>query len=920
MNLRAITSITLAAALGLAFAPAEILNSVGGSSAAALGAPRVAAAPAGEWVAGDLHVHSTYSHDSFNPLGDDNTEPDEFYVAGASVEQQFRQAQARGLDFLAITDHNDVRSQGDVGFGRFGVIGLPAYENSMDGHSQMLGATEVYEDTHQTLAGTQAEADALRADGGVFQINHPADPLESPEVMDWGHGYDVVPDSVETWNVTTVYQPPFPAASNNDDNITYWEGWLDRGVRVAATGASDTHWLSTSAVQGPGQPTTWVYVTDRSADGILAGLRAGRTTISSQPPSLGSARVFLEADGDGDGVWESMVGDTVPTGAALRVRAEGVAGGTLKLFTDGGTPFGGEIAITGERFTHTFVAPAGSTWVRAELFHEDATEERAASCDAVVGSGTTYCRNRIARAAMTSALFLDDSAPLTTTAPYAALDGSEALIGNGVVERRFATDGFGTTSFTDLRSGFATGATDDLRLTTLDGVEITGADLTVTDATSRTTADGGLALMLRLEPLAAAAAATGVGHVERTYTVYPEVAGVRVQTTVALPGVYTGYTLDELAMPGAAPTAQHFNAGYDWRGSDTPDWEPAAAPFGGAHTGDHRVTTAGAAGEPIDVTGQWLTLDADADDAGAPRATIVLERVNYDSSHVAFDGTVGRAHVALADDLIYLGPFEGEVHADNPTPAPVRARTVAPGQPLVLESVFTSLALDADDEPWQHHQYLARHRGADWARDVTFNTNGVDKGRISTGAKDDMDFAEVQRQAAVAKRLGVERFILDDGWQAASGDWCPDSAACPEPRGLYPDRFPDDTFEAVRAELGAMEFGLWMSPMHFNPASSAFRENPTWACSPVGDGLAAYNTVEPDGGSNEAGLGEWNPEAISTEGRLIDFIEGRIRRQVEVYGATYFKFDFLAWLDCVDDDVTTAYDYRESFIAMNDSR
>ena len=47
---------------------------------------------------------------------------------------------ARGLDYLAITDHNDVRSSADPDFGAYGVIGVPAYENSLHGHAQMLGA------------------------------------------------------------------------------------------------------------------------------------------------------------------------------------------------------------------------------------------------------------------------------------------------------------------------------------------------------------------------------------------------------------------------------------------------------------------------------------------------------------------------------------------------------------------------------------------------------------------------------------------------------------------------------------------------------------------------------------------------------------------------------------------------------------
>ncbi len=282
-------------------------------------------------------------------------------------------------------------------------------------------------------------------------------------------------------------------------------------------------------------------------------------------------------------------------------------------------------------------------------------------------------------------------------------------------------------------------------------------------------------------------------------------------------------------------------------------------------------------------------------------------------------------HVVLADDLIYLGPFEGDVHVDNPAPATVRNRFVEPLAPLRLERVFTGFGIDADDEVWQHFVYLTRHAWSGWrVGDVVFNSNGVDQNRISTGAKDDMDLAETALQAAIAQRIGIETFVLDDGWQAASGDWCPDSPDCPEPRKAttgFPDRFPDSEFAAVRdvlAQRGGMRLGLWMSPMEFNPASSAYQSNPTWACEVIGQALSLYNVADPNGSSNEAGLGVWNPNGVGPGGVLIDHIESRIRRAIDVYGARYFKFDFLAWVDCAGADGSDVYEYREAFVAMLD--
>ena len=321
---------------------------------------------AGEWVAGDLHVHTTYSHDSYGGPGDDNTGIDEAYTAGHSVTSDFAIALSRGLDYLAITDHNDVRSQSDPGFGFGGVIAVPGYENSLRGHGQMLGARRIYDKGDSGPAAVAAMADELRADGGVFQANHPSDPL-------WAYGYEVPVDSVEVWNLPWPYQPPLPSADDNDYAVSYWEGWLDRGAHVAATGGSDSHWLSTTAAQGPGQPTTWVYVEERSARGVLEGIRAGHTFVSHQPPAYGGPRAFLEADADHDGSYERMVGDTAPPGAALRVRVLGAPGAFLRVVTDGGKEAFAPVLVTSPAFEHRFRLRGRRSWVRAEVYAADRT-------------------------------------------------------------------------------------------------------------------------------------------------------------------------------------------------------------------------------------------------------------------------------------------------------------------------------------------------------------------------------------------------------------------------------------------------------------------------------------------------------------------------------------------------------------------
>lgn len=90
----------------------------------------------------------------------------------------------------------------------------------------------------------------------------------------------------------------------------------------------------------------------------------------------------------------------------------------------------------------------------------------------------------------------------------------------------------------------------------------------------------------------------------------------------------------------------------------------------------------------------------------------------------------------------------------------------------------------------------------------------------------DHDMTQLKALANAAAEVGVERFILDDGWfrgrnndKAALGDWFVDEAKYPE--GLMP------LIRYVKDDLG-MEFGLWFEPEMLNPDSDLFRAHPEW--------------------------------------------------------------------------------------------
>jgi len=89
----------------------------------------------------------------------------------------------------------------------------------------------------------------------------------------------------------------------------------------------------------------------------------------------------------------------------------------------------------------------------------------------------------------------------------------------------------------------------------------------------------------------------------------------------------------------------------------------------------------------------------------------------------------------------------------------------------------------------------------------------------------DLDTASAIALAERAAALGVERFVLDDGWfgrrrddRTSLGDWTPD-----------PQRFPDGLAPLIdRVHALGMDFGLWVEPEMVSPDSDFYRAHPDW--------------------------------------------------------------------------------------------
>jgi len=292
------------------------------------------------WYRGDLHSHTHHS-DAVGSLSD-----------LAAV------ARARGLDFVAVTDHNTVSHLPHLAAaGGDELLLIPGQEiTTYYGHANAWGIQGWQEFRCRDDATMARIIDAVHADGGLFSANHPKD--NGPP---WEYSPDLPFDCVEVWQAVW--------AANNHQSLAFWDNLLQQGRRVVAVGGSDKHvapFTGQLSFYDIGTPTTWVHAEELSTAGILDGIRAGHVFISADPQG---PELYLTADADEDGVYEGMIGDEVIVAAGqpviLLAQVVGGRGLALRIVSSDGVE---SVPVESDDFAHRWQArPQDDTFYRLEL-------------------------------------------------------------------------------------------------------------------------------------------------------------------------------------------------------------------------------------------------------------------------------------------------------------------------------------------------------------------------------------------------------------------------------------------------------------------------------------------------------------------------------------------------------------------------
>ncbi|CAG7652983.1 Alpha-galactosidase [Actinacidiphila bryophytorum] len=199
----------------------------------------------------------------------------------------------------------------------------------------------------------------------------------------------------------------------------------------------------------------------------------------------------------------------------------------------------------------------------------------------------------------------------------------------------------------------------------------------------------------------------------------------------------------------------------------------------------------------------WFALDAG--DAGEEHGEVW-------TGALAWSGSWRIAVAALPDGRVQATGGAGHDDAGL-----VRLDPGASYTSPVFAALWSGGGFGAASRAW--HAYQRDHvvPGGRQPRPVLYNSweaTGFDVGEAQQ--------RELARRAAA---MGVELFVVDDGWfgdrvsdRAGLGDWTPN-----------PDRFPNG-LKPLSDEVHAlgMQFGLWVEPEMVNPDSDLYRAHPDW--------------------------------------------------------------------------------------------
>ncbi|MHA4809061.1 CehA/McbA family metallohydrolase [Flavitalea flava] len=279
------------------------------------------------WYRGDLHMHSGNSDGKCTSQSGKEVPCPVYKIAETATE--------KGLDFIAVTDHNttaqaDALRELQQAFDK--ILLVPGQEiTTFYGHANIFGLTDFidFRMTNPSYAAAKNWMSAVNNSGGIISINHPGIP-SGENCMGCGWQIENIPDKV----ITAVEVLNGASMKYSiDGSIEGWDQWhkmLNSGQHVTAIGGSDDHHAATI-----GTPTTVIYMKELSVSGLINGIRSGRVFIDIE----GNKNHFLDLSATNRKKREEYMGGTLKVEPSdtinLTAYVNGVSGGKIEFIIDG---------------------------------------------------------------------------------------------------------------------------------------------------------------------------------------------------------------------------------------------------------------------------------------------------------------------------------------------------------------------------------------------------------------------------------------------------------------------------------------------------------------------------------------------------------------------------------------------------------
>jgi hypothetical protein len=315
------------------------------------------------WYRGDLHMHTAHSDGSCQSQSGKKVPCPVFLTAEA--------ASGRGLDFIAVTDHNTDSHYDDLRelqpyFDQ--LLFIPGREiTTFYGHANLFGPTEFVDfrvgTTVPLMQSLFEQAEEMHA---IVSINHPNAP--TGEIC-MGCGW-TPKEAVDPQLVHSIEAVNGGAEEGPYSGVSFWEKYLNQGYRITAIGGSDNHNAQTpdGGKSAIGSPMTVVFAKDLSVESVLDGIRKGHVFID-----LSASRDRLLEVSAEDSGHKAIVGDELEAsaGSTIKISAHVVAcaGKQLRFLLDGqpADSLNSKITQPDQTIALTLSADGKQHWLRPDV-------------------------------------------------------------------------------------------------------------------------------------------------------------------------------------------------------------------------------------------------------------------------------------------------------------------------------------------------------------------------------------------------------------------------------------------------------------------------------------------------------------------------------------------------------------------------